>query len=430
MLKKFLLFFFFIFSGILLWQKTSISSQYYYNKAINLYNSERYVQSLPLFKKALSNSAKNTKYRIDYVKALSKSGKSYSVQKELYDIANSGTEDAAKDLAKSEATDLRRRLLVGVEDNYIFNAISGKEIVRWDMAKFPVKVYYQLPPDIPPYYKINIEKAFSDWSTRAGYLKFEKTDNKKNANIFITFKDYNKNDCQGRNCLFTAAYTEPVINSDSTLEKMNLTFYKTGPSKSSFSQREIYNTALHEIGHTLGIMGHSDNSSDIMYANSQRVNDLYSAYRTDLQKISMRDLKTLALLYRMAPTISNTKHLKNENFYYAPLILGSDEEVLQKKLVEMEKYIKNYPNFAAGYINISTVYEDLGEFDKAIQALDTAQNLAQTQDERYLIEYNRAVFYYNKHDFISALAYATKAKGIKQTPEIDTLINEIKTLHK
>ena len=48
------------------------------------------------------------------------------------------------------------------------------------------------------------------------------------------------------------------------------------------------------------------------------------------RELSLRDLRTLVLLYRIKPTISDVKNLHSEQFYYAPLILGNDDVRLQK----------------------------------------------------------------------------------------------------
>lgn len=425
MLKKLLLVILFIVSGIYLWVRTPISSNYYIGKAKRLYQLGQYDQAAEKIKMVSPN---NREGRMLYVQILSKQGNGYSVQKKLYEIANSDIDDNAKSEAKKLVIEMKHKLLKGVEDNYIYNAVSGKDVIRWDMQKFPITYYIDEIATIPPYYIENINKAFDFWRKRSGFLKFAKISNKKFANIIVEFKDYQSSECSEEGCLYMAAYTKPAIKSDNVLDRMNLVFHKTSPNGRNFSPLEVYNTALHEIGHTLGLMGHSDNSSDIMYPNNERLNDLYAAYRTEYQYISMRDLKTLALLYRLKPTVSNTKNLENENFYYPPLILGNDGEVLERKKVELEKYIKEYPKFAAGYINIAPVYSDLGDFENALKALNKAESLAKTSDELYLIEYNRAILHYNKHDFSSAMTYATKARGIKQTSEVEELLNEIKKL--
>jgi tetratricopeptide (TPR) repeat protein len=216
-----------------------------------------------------------------------------------------------------------------------------------------------------------------------------------------------------------------VITSSGVLEKMNLTFFKTNPRHELFSPLEVYNTALHEIGHTLGLMGHSDNPEDLMYASNDNSKNIYTLYRSDFQYLTSRDLKTLALLYRLEPTISNVKGLHSENFYYPPLIMGSEDARLFKKLEEYQKYIQKYPNFAAGYINIASIYVDMGDFDLALKALNSASNLAQNEDENYMVAYNRAIIYYNKRDYNNALNYAKQAKSIRPSNNIDELINDI-----
>ena len=208
---------------------------------------------------------------------------------------------------------------------------------------------------------------------------------------------------------------------------MELNFYKTNPKMQNFSPREIYNTSLHEIGHTLGIMGHSDSPSDIMYSSSNGAS-LYAFYTSSLQYLSLQDLKTLALLYRIQPTITNTKNINSENLYYAPLILGSEDARLRKKIEEYSAYIRQYPNFAAGYINISSVYVDMGDFDSALAALDKALPLAKTTDEQFLIYYNKSIIYYNKQDKSSAFNFALKAKSIKDDANVTELISDIKKL--
>ena len=92
-----------------------------------------------------------------------------------------------------------------------------------------------------------------------------------------------------------------------------------------------------------------------MYASNDNSKNIYALYRSDFQYLTSRDLKTLALLYRLEPTISNVKGLHSENFYYPPLIMGSEDARLFKKLEEYQKYIQKYPNFAAGYINIASI---------------------------------------------------------------------------
>lgn len=427
-MRKVLLFIFLVVLVIFMLYKSPFAASYYYGQAKKVYDSGKYEQSLPLFEKSLFVSPNNLVTRYYYVLALSKSKPTYSVQKKLYEMGNSKKDDEAKKYARYQAVSLRHKLLVGVEDNYILNAAQGNDILRWDIKSFPLKVYFENSNAVPNYYISNIEKAMNQWTTRTNFVKFNIVKVEQGADIVIKFSDIPADVCADGVCKYTVAYTDPVVSSDNLLKRMNLTFYKTNPRNENFSEREVYNTALHELGHTLGLMGHSDNPADLMFASNENNQNMYVAYRSDFQYLTMRDLRTLALLYRLEPTITNVKNLHRENFYYPPLILGSEDARLQKKLAEFEKYTKEYPNFASGYINLASVYVDMGDFDSALEKLNTASSLAKTQDENYLIAYNRAVIFYNKQNSQKAMQYATEAKSIKDDEYINQLISDIQNL--
>jgi len=428
-MRKVLLFIFFIVLLIALVYKSPFSAMYNYNKAKTLYKSGQYEQSLPYFEKSLFAAPKNVLTRFYYVLALSKSKPAYTVQKKLYEMANSKITDEAQKTAKAQAVALRYKLLEGINGNFIFNAAMGNDIVRWDIKSFPLKVYFENPDTVPEYYVDTIKQAQQQWQKRTNFVKFQQTDNPAEANIVIKFKDVPKDVCKGKTCTYTVAYTEPDISNGKILKKMTLTFYKTNPYNKGFTRTEIFDTALHETGHTLGIMGHSENPDDAMFALNE--NTAFGGYFPDFgNKPSMNDLRTLALLYRIKPTISNTKDLQSENFYYAPLILGNNDVRLQKKLKEYEKYIQQYPNLASGYINIAGVYTYLGDYKSAQGALNKAEPLAANNDEKYIIKYNTAVICFNQQDYAGALEFANKAKAVKDDKNIRDFIADIEKLKK
>ncbi|MBE7712762.1 MAG: matrixin family metalloprotease [Cyanobacteria bacterium SIG26] len=426
-MRKFLLFILLIVLAISLIYKSPFSALYNYNKAKALYDDAQYEKALPYFERSLFADSKGILARFFYVLTLSKVKPTYTVQKKLYQMTTSKINDEATKMAKAQALNLKYKLLDGVDNNFIYNAAMGNDILRWDLNSFPLKIYIENSSGIPDYYYSEINWALKQWESHTNFVKFTQTNNESDANIIIKFKDIPSDSCNGNICRYVAAYTEPDIDTNKILKKMVLSFYKTTPFGKTFSRTEIANTALHEIGHTLGIMGHSDNPTDIMYASKDSpTTSFLSGYSREL---SMRDLKTLALLYRIKPTISNKKNLHSEQFYYAPLILGSDDVRLQKKLQEFKDYIQKYPTIAAGYINLSSVYADLGDFKSALMYLDQAQNLSTTNEQDYIINYNKAIIYYNLQEYNIALDFAIKTKSIKNSQNIDNLINEIKLMN-
>ncbi|MBQ8459696.1 tetratricopeptide repeat protein [bacterium] len=429
MRRRFLLFLFLIVLVFALFYKSPFSAMYNYNKAKALYTQGQYEQAIPYFERSLFADPRGILARFYYVLTLSKAKPVYSVQKKLYDMANSKINDEASKYAKVQLMYMKYNLLDGIENNYIYNASMGNDILRWDIKSFPLKVYFDNPTLVPDYYVSSIKNAMIQWTNHTNFVKFSIINEPSQADIYISFKDIQKDACENGVCKYAVAYTEPEISKDKILKKMNLTFYKTNPRGENFSAREVFNTALHELGHTLGIMGHSENPNDVMYSIKES-DYMLDFFKSEDQALSARDLKTLVLLYRIEPTISNTKNQHSETFYYAPLVLGNDDLRLQKKLDEYRKYIQLYPHMASGYINLASVYGDLGDFDSALKALNDAEARANTTDERYLVLYNKAITYYNKQEITKALECAQKAQSIKDDNNVRDLISDIENLNK
>lgn len=425
MQRKFLLTVLFIVLLAALIYKSPFAANYNYNKAKALCNQGKYEQSIPYFEKSLFANPNSTLTRFFYAKALANTKPTYSVQKKLYEIAESKIDDQAKRFAQSQLGSIRRVLLRGLEYNYINNAVQSKDVIRWDYRKFPLKYYIEASSDMPAYYTEAITSAMGQWQSRTNFIKFQGVNNPSDANILIDFKDNNAA-CNQSGLKYVVANTTPIIRNNNFLDKMELTFNKTDPCQKVFSRQEIYTTALHELGHTLGIMGHSDNPADIMYSAQEGNGRKYSIFGN--QRLSDRDVKTLVLLYRMKPTVTNTANLESENFYYAPLILGNSDIQAQKKIAELQQYISKYPNIANGYINLGATYADMGSNQNAIQYLNKAETLANTEEEKFLVAYNKAMVYFNMQDLKKSYEYAVKAQSIKDDPSLTELLNEIQKM--
>lgn len=411
--------------GSFVWNNTIISSPYYFNKGKALYNAGQYDASIKFFDRSLQTNPQNTASRYFLTLALTKGTPTYSHQEALYNMANSKTHDMAQSYAKSQIFVMKERLLEGLEDNYIYSAVQNRDILRWNIESFPLKVYFE---QTKPEYRDNIKKAFDQWGKASGFLQFKEVFNPEESDIEIKFTPYSGAKCNSANCNYVIATTTNTTDKFHRLNRMIITFYNANPFGEEFTKSEIYNTALHEIGHALGIAGHSDTPNDVMYSSNHKVSGVMSAYSNNIFYLSKRDLNTLALLYRLAPSITNSKGWFYENLYYPPLILGNDEEILKKKLDEYQNYIDKYPNYSGGYINIATVHSSLGNNKKAQYALDKASELATNDNEKYLIAYNRAVMYYNNQDFVSALNCAKDALRIKNDETTNTLIKDIEEM--
>ncbi len=400
---------------------------YYYRRGLNYYKNQDYVKAYTNLKKAYLADSKNKDYRYYYAKTLTNLTPGITVQKEIFEIASGKELDSAQQVADMKISEWQRKVFNLTGDNYIEQAPFDRGILRWDKTKFPLKTaIIDESGNLPDYYKTEIMSALSQWQDSTGFIKFTMTDNSKNAEIIIKITETPKNTCTQDGCKYVAGYTTPEIKGN-LLKKSTITLYSKDPYGNYFSDKEIYNTILHELGHALGIMGHSYSTGDLMYMTTENSNSFYAPYRSSFQYLSSQDINTIKLLYMLLPQITNTpmKEFNTKGLIYAPVILGTSEEISSRKLAEAKNYIKNAPELAGGYIDLGVAYAELNKTSSAVKAMKKAYKLAQTKNEKYMACYNLSAIYMNSGHLEEALKYALQAKGIIDSSEVQELITNI-----
>ncbi len=370
-----------------------------------------------LMKTAYFFNPDNKDYRYYYTKSMMCMPVTMDIQKRVFKIADSAAEDSAAVLAQNRIADWK----YAFGENYIEQAPSNEGIIRWDTQSFPLKIYYGAAAAVPQYYETRTWQAFSQWENSSGFLKFKRVDKKYDANIVVEVVPAQHN-CQGERCQYIMGVTEPVIKSR-RLESMKITMYAKDPAGNYFSEKDFFNTIIHEAGHALGVMGHSYNEDDIMYLASDE-SDMYKAYRSDFQSLSERDVNTIKLLYRMVPEISNGPCA--DSTVYPPVVLGSGKVVCSRKIKEALYYIKQAPDMSAGYVDLGSAYAQDGQIERAVEAFEQGLARAATDEEKYIIYYNMAVVYINNRNPEQARKYALQAQAIDDNQEIRDLVESIK----
>ena len=396
-------------------------------RGIALYNDKNYASAINYLKKALIFQPDNQDYRYYFVKSLAGLKPTYKVQKLMYKIANDDKDDSANFLAKEKIAEWKRNIHENIGNNYIEQAPSDANIIRWNKNSFPLKVYIDTEnlQTLPDYYKSAISRALSQWDNSVDFVSFETTDKKSKAEILILLAQMPDNVCDDNGyCKFVVGYTSPKI-SGHKLKNMTITLYDKNPVGEYFSDKEIYNVVLHELGHALGIMGHSYSTNDLMYMQTQENDSIFTPYREDFHYLSGNDVNTMTLLYMLEPTITDKFPENKKGLIFTPIILGSREEIAQKKLEEAMDYIKSSPNLAVGYINLAGAYADLKQYKKALAALENALDNANTDNEKFIIYYNYAYIYMNVKKYDAALEYAKLAEKIQPSQDVIELISVI-----
>ncbi len=399
---------------------------FYYHRGMGELNRKDYVSAYKNLKKAYSLNDKNKDYRYGFVEALSHLAPSITVQKQVFEIANDSYNDSAHQKALNIIGQWREKITIDFGDNYIEQVPTDTQIIRWDESKFPIKtaITSDSKEVLPEYYKTEILKALSQWQASTGFIKFQTVDNVKNANIVIKITPTPANICNESICRYVVGYTTPDY-SGKKLNQMVITLYDKDANGNFFSDKELYNTILHETGHALGIMGHSYSSEDLMYMDNTENKTFYAPYRSSFQYLSSKDINTIKLLYKLLPDITNSDKVDYTNLIYPPIVLGTSEQINNRKINEAKNYIRKNPKLMMGYIDLASAYSTAGKDKESLKILHKALSLANTENEKYICFYNIAVVYLNLNNPDKALTYANKAKEISDDNSVKDLIMNI-----
>lgn len=178
---------------------------------------------------------------------------------------------------------------------------------RWTAGRMPLHVYIDDGAGVSAYrpqFKQIMRDAFNAWMQAAGgKLSWVEVSDPRRADIVTTWSD----SISVRNGQLEAGRTTAVTQTDRYSGERSLVaaevriLTRIGPKV--FSDSEIRKTTLHEVGHALGLQGHSPVSSDIMYP---------SLSLNQVPYLQDRDASTISHLYAgypIAPTASGASQM-------------------------------------------------------------------------------------------------------------------------
>lgn len=248
--------------------------------------------------------------------------------------------------------------------HYLENAlIDGRLVQRWNDSTTVIHVAIQPAPKLQgwsPKLIDLVKSSFSEWQqAMGGRVRFVYTISPTATDILVRWQQRSNGVEVGRQT-YSWDGTNTLINTDIDIALMD-------PTGQFHSDTEIRSIALHEIGHALGIKGHSNNPHDIMYPSLQ----------PQTTRLSARDVATLKVLYQRKPDITNpvgVHFLQYQQFlYYARLGAQALEE--RKNLTAYQYFLKAqsyYPNDSRipYLVGVSAFY--VNKYDVAIQHLEKA----------------------------------------------------------
>ena len=323
-------------------------------------------------------------------------------QEQSFGFQNISALTLGYDKSMSEKT-----IKAAVIDSYFRNICKNGKIVRWNKDTMPLKVYIQDSASVPEYYRQVVMSAYQTWQRASeGLVRFEFVEDASDADMKCYFKAGNGVETIGSHA-FTVSGN---IITDSTI-----VFTRADKNGHSHDSKQLFSSALQEIGHSIGLTANSPSIYDVMYPIGTKFNT----------EITPRDLKTLALVYSVIPDITNRPLTADER---AQLFTVS--EILNTLNVPVDDNT-NLDEVVAGgdvatHLALAEQYRKKAKYDKAAAEY---QIVAQTKTDRRSkseVYYEIAVMYLDAEEYDNAkscadIAWATDENDLTIT--LPPLIN-------
>jgi len=174
------------------------------------------------------------------------------------------------------------------------NEKDGTKSPKWDLDRIPLKFFINPLPANESYleeFEKAVQTAFSPWErASSGIIRFEKVYSQTNTDIIL---EWSNSAVLGRE--FEAGHSDlKIVGNKIDKAEITILIYPIIDRMASIEARveRVRRTAVHEIGHVLGL-NHSSSNKDVMHhrginnknlsANDiRRLNELYSSKNKEI----------------------------------------------------------------------------------------------------------------------------------------------------
>ena len=389
-----------------------------YDAGMNAYNKGQYDFAKTLFNKAIQVDSKDVNAKYMLAQILIKE-KQYSQAKNLYDeiISISPSSKAAllskngkkiiddylnrNNTANKPEFNKENKLPPPLsEPDYLTNAYkNGKLYTR---NRGVTRIYID---ESGSNYKDLVYSAFDEWQEPLGSaLMFRFCGNPDDASIIVSFTS-EKSQLSGDKFGITTS----KFNGD-TISESKIVILTVNKYGKPLPKNMIYHALLHEIGHSIGISGHSLDPNDVMSTGTV----VY------LPHLSQRDKNTAEELY--------SRNRKNYDTI----------TVQESKIKEYKSIESKFPNDATSFIDLGDEYMSSGKYNDALEQYKAAERIVQDKDLYYRfvevyrkqsdkdneLVYLKKIFDINKSDINVLDAIIANYYSQRRFNDIYNLINE------
>lgn len=348
-----------------------------YDAGMAAYNEGKYSLARSYFRSAIKASYYDVNARYMLSQAYIKGDKNYAAAKSEYQqiikiapksqaaaYARQGIAQIDKYLAEQAAAKTKKTSTSAAASNaatpkvahahnqpkitateYIKNAYRGGQ--KYTRRRGVARVYIESDP----IYKPLMQQAYKEWQAAMGgsYVMFNFAGNRNDADDVVTFlkADSKAGLQEGGNCANKYAGT--------TITGANISVRTYSPDGKPLSKDWVYHAMLHEIGHSIGISGHSPYQGDIMAQGA----------KFPVSHLTQRDKNTARMLY-----LSYSKQ-------------PSTEEIRKAKEAELKDISKRIPNDVHSVIDLGDEYMAAGEYERAAETYTKALRIKESTDIYY-----------------------------------------------
>lgn len=334
-----------------------------------------------------------------------------TVQKEVQKIDNPVPDIAPTAKLRSNRTAVKN--MIG--ENYLDAVLSAGKLERWNPASFPLKIYFNIDGSTPKEYVQEVKNAFSTWEKETnGFMKFVYVNSPNSANFICNFKSDLKNRGCDNNGAGMAAY-QYFTYKNNLIDKSIINFSAYACNGQPWPKDFFYSCALHEIGHGLGLRGHSTNKNDLLYPVATSGGRL---------KISKADMTTLRAIYSMIPDTTDVpltaeqkkKLIKTDDFY------GNSYVRADFQIQQIKENIRVTPNQYALYIELARAYQDKKDYQNAINSYSEALKKIDDKDTAVSILSEVSQLYVDLKRYTSAEKCLDKALSYGKNDNVTGLL--------
>lgn len=262
-----------------------------YNNLANLQEKKHlYDDAANTYRKALSMSPQEPLLHFNMAVILEKEGKvveAYDHYREYVKLSPSPNPQIVELIRNFDAKHLASK---NTPDYYSLTTQESQgERLAWPDYELPVPVYIHLNDPGQAVFLSNLYQDFDTWTqVTNGKLRFREVGMPIDARILITLK-------QGPlmapdASIGHASFNVQSLDSEDPMRSLRVTIVvNTGEPDNDLSldnrREQVSKVALHELGHAIGIWGHSKDPNDIMYTHPI------------VSRLSPRDINTVRRLY-------------------------------------------------------------------------------------------------------------------------------------